>query len=222
VALSLPDAKDRISTILSAYKAVSGTSRDLLTSTMTSGKVYEAWVLTHVLEMLRTQEGYDVTLVGGDKVRLKSSPGPINRSYAHFRLRRDNSPGLEVWTDVEFMTLSSSLRSGAVPGPGDYHEIDILVVAEGATSRPGHDQVLLGVECKNTGFEKDMMRAALGVRRELSFLTEPAPTIFHSWPRSTVPAYPSSVYAVYSNDPGVAKYDEAGKVFGVDFIYETM
>lgn len=67
-----------------------------------------------------------------------------------------------------------------------------------------------------------MMRAAFGVRHELSYLREPRPTSFSMWPRRDVAADPASVFAVYSTDPIVAEYDKAGQVFGVDFIHEPM
>lgn len=221
--LSLTQAKARIDTILSTYQAVSATSTGLLTDKLTSGKVYEAWVLSIVLDKLRTDEGFNITLVGGNKVHLKSSPGPINRSYPHFRLQRVGSPHLEAWTDVQFITFSYSHRKArAAPGPGDHHELDIIVVPVGVTGRPGHDKIMMGVECKNTGFEKHMMRAALGIRRELSLLADPAPTSFHTWPRSTVPARPPSVFMVYSTDPRVTQYNDAGQVFGIDFVCEPM
>jgi hypothetical protein len=223
VALSLSQAKARIDAILATYATLSASPTSLLTGTMTSGKVYEAWVLTVVLEKLRTVEAYTVTLVGGTKVTLKSSPGPVNRSYPHFRLRRVGSSDREVWTDVEFTTLSHSRRPhGPAPGSGDYHELDIVVVDAGVNGRPSHDEIRMGVECKNTGFEKQMMRAALGIRRELSLLSNLTPTIFKTWPRTTVPADPPSVYVVYSTDPRVTQYNAAGQVFGVDFICEPM
>ena len=221
--LSLDEAKVRINSILANYQIASVNPATVLAGKLISGKVYEAWVLSIVLERLRLEEWYDVTLIGSDYVRLRSSPGLINRRYMHFVLSKSASPTLEVWTDIQFLTLGRSLRSPTAPiGPGDHHELDIVIVPAGTTGRPRHDQVRLGVECKNTGFEKYMMRAALGVRRELSYLDSANRTSFSSWPRSTVPAKPPSVLMVYSTDPKVAQYDEAGQVFGIDFIHDPM
>jgi hypothetical protein len=108
------------------------------------------------------------------------------------------------------------------PGQAHRHELDIVIVKDGVSDYPGHDDVVLGIECKNTGFEKVMARAALGVRRELSLLQRDRPTAFNSWPTSTVPADPPSVLLVYSTDASVNAYNEAGCKFGVDFRYEPM
>ena len=223
MAITLEEAKARIDAIWLTYQASTGSAVSVLAGPSTSGKVYEAWVLSLILERLRLREGYDITLIGSNKVRLKSSPGPINRAYAHFLLRRTGSHDLEVWTDIEFISLSYTRRRhvGAV-GPGDHHELDIVAVRAGTQSRPKHDEILLGVECKNTGFEKHMMRAALGVRRELSLLAMPTRTTFRVWPQTQVPANPSSVLQVYSTDRAIERYKDAGGVYGVDFLWEPM
>ncbi|MGY1901218.1 hypothetical protein, partial [Nocardia gipuzkoensis] len=132
---------------------------------------------------------------------------------------------LAVWTDVEFLTLGYGIRrrgTGKVPESADYHELDIVIVPAGIQGRPPHHSLLIGVECKNTGFAKHMARAAFGVRRELSYITSPRPTIFHSWPRTEVPANPASVFLVYSTDPAICNYNESGQVFGIDFIHKAM
>lgn len=226
MSLSLEDAKKQIDLILAQYASASaGWTGSLLTNTLTSGKVYEAWVLSLVLEKLHTIEDYEITLVGGTYVTLKSSGGPINRRYPHFRLSRSGEQDLEVWTDIQFLTLSYARRAKyGTPGvgPGDHHELDIVAVPAGTSGRPGHDKIVIGVECKNTGFEKYMMRAALGVRRELSLLSPEIPTRFRYWPHPWVPANPPSMLMVYSTDSSVTQYAAAGDVFGVDFLHEGM
>lgn len=62
-----------------------------------------------------------------------------------------------------------------------------------------------------------MARAALGVRRELSYLTDDVGALFASWPSSEVPANHRSVLMVFSTHPAVADYDEVGQVFGANF-----
>ncbi|MGC4850576.1 hypothetical protein ACLQ3F_25370 [Micromonospora sp. DT15] len=222
--LTVDDIKKRIDAVMARYRHASVTSAGGLTLSMTPGKLYEAWVLSVILENLRTHERYEVILVGSDKMRLRSSGGPIDRSFAHFELRKRSQLLLEVWTDIEILTLSHRLRRGELPPQrGDCHELDIVILPAGVKAGyPPHDLVRMAVECKNTAFQKHMMRAALGVRRELSYLTTPRPTSFSIWPRRDVAADPASVLAVYSTDPTVAEYDEAGQVFGVDFIHEPM
>jgi hypothetical protein len=83
--------------------------------------------------------------------------------------------------------------------------------------RPRHDQVEIGVECKDTGDQKQLLRGILGVRRELSLLRDDIATGFVRWPRTVVPADPPSCLLVYSSDRKVLDYTEPGRVFGVDF-----
>ena len=44
-------------------------------------------MLSRVVEHLAQNEGYSLNLVGGKKIQLKSSPGPINRAYPRIELR---------------------------------------------------------------------------------------------------------------------------------------
>lgn len=220
--LSPTQVKTRIDSILQRYQP-SAIALSLVPQTLTAGKLYEAWVLCDVLERLRADEGYTIRLLRSTKVTLKSSPGPINRAYPYFELTAGNLGTLELWTDVEFMTLSHSRRmSLSSPMPGDYHELDIVVVEAGTSGRPRHDAVLLAIECKNTGYTKDLLRAILGIRRELSLLSDPRTTRFQSWPRSAVPADPASCVLVYSTDPSVLAYSGPGVTFGIDFFHEPL
>ncbi|WP_155371604.1 hypothetical protein [Catellatospora vulcania] len=222
--LTVAEAKKRIDDIMARYQAVSTGSTRGLTLSLSPGKLYEAWVLSTILERLRTDEGYDVVLIGSDKVRLRSSGGPVDRSFAHFELRRGGVALLEVWTDIEFLSFSHQQRGARMPPQrGDRHELDIVILPAGtAAGYPPHDVIKMAVECKNTAFEKHMARAALGVRRELSLLRPSQQTAFSTWPRSVVPAEPASVFSVYSTDGTVTEYDQAGQIFGVDFIHEPM
>jgi hypothetical protein len=223
VALTLQQAKQRIDAIMLKYQTVAVGTGSVLTGALTSGKTYEAWVLANVLEHLRLHENFQVSLVGGSKVVLKSSPGPINSAYAHFVLQKPGEPQLEVWTDVEFTTLSHGHRGSPTPiEPADRHELDIVVVPASTVGWPSFQLVRLGVECKNTSFAKHMWRAALGVRRELSVLRAPISTGFVSWPRASVPAQPPSVLMVFSTDPAVTNFAAAGSVFGIDVVHCPM
>jgi hypothetical protein len=225
MALTLEEARRRIDGVLSRYRTAAGASgRSVLPASVTAGKTYEAWVLCDVLEHLRRDEGFTITLMESSLVRLKSAPGPINRQYAHFQLAKPGSVDLEVWTDIEFLALSSSYRR--VPSKFadrcDFHELDVVVVPAGVARRPGVADVKIGVECKNLAYQKDMLRGLLGVRRELSLLREPLATGFGSWPRSTVPAEPPSCLLAYGTDPAILDYAPPGEVFGIDFVYEPL
>lgn len=195
----------------------------LVPHSLTSGKLYEAHVLSIVIEQLCTQENLNITLVNSRFIPLKSSPGPINRIYPYFELRRGRSLVAEMWTDVEFTSLSYSQCGASRPvNRGDYHELDIVVTDPRVTGRPNHSQIWLGVECKNVGYTKGLLKEILGIRRELSLLHRLKPTRFTRWPRSEVPAEPPSCLMVYSTDPVVSQYSDPGKVFGIDFNHEPI
>lgn len=220
--MTLAQAKTKIDSIFAQYASIANPA-SLIAPSFTAGKMYEAWVLGHMLQRLELDEGYVVRLAGGSKVHLKSSPGPINRNYPRFELLTGSQPRLEVWTDVEFATLSYQLSGDlGAPGPAHRHELDVVVVPYGTSGYPTHDEILVGIECKNTTFDKSISRAALGVRRELSYLSRPTVTGFSIWPIATVPAEPPSVLMVYSTDPGVLAYNASGKTFGVIYVHEDM
>jgi hypothetical protein len=222
MALTLVEARARIDQILERYtNATSAAPRSILPVAVTTGKTYEAWVLCDVLERLHRIEGYDVLLVESTKVRLKSSPSEINRDFAHFVLTAPRKPPLEVWTDVEFVALSASVR-GVPPqyaASCDFHELDIVVVPAGTTGRPTCQDIQIGVECKSGSYEKGMLRALLGVRRELSLLTDLRGTIFDSWPRESVPASPASCLMAYGADRRIKEFEAPGQIFGIDFVH---
>jgi len=218
MALTLQAAKVHLDAIFAAYAPVVA-SRSLLEGKLTAGKLYEAWVLVHVLEKLKTDEGYTVRLVNGTEFSLKSSPGPINNAYSHFVATSPGGEHFDIWTDVEFTTLGFAIRGASVPEPGDFHELDIVMVPAGTVGKPRHDQVELAIECKNTTFQKVIYRAALGVRRELSYFDHGIPTRFRNWPRARVSADPPSIFEVYSTDWRVLDYDVSGNAFGVGFNY---
>jgi hypothetical protein len=94
------------------------------------------------------------------------------------------------------------------------------MVDTGLSGRPSHDRIWLGVECKNTGYNKGLLKEILGIRREMSYLHNSKSTRFRHWPRSSVPADPSSCLLVYSTDQAVLDYQDPGQVFGIDFVHQ--
>lgn len=192
----------------------------LLPKSITAGKLYEAYILGIVSRELTTKEGLRLRLVNGRKVTLKSSPGPINAGYPHIRVFRHNVHIASLWTDVEFTSLSYSLAGAhRPPNQGQYHELDIVMTPPLAAGRPEAEDIWLGVECKNTGYNKSLLREVLGVRRELSYYSDPTPANFHRWPRSHVPASPPSCLLVYSTDSHVIAYSSPGEIFGIEFFH---
>ncbi len=185
-----------------------------------SGKLYEAYILGIIAKKLVEEEHLDLELVNGNYIYLKSSPGPINRDYPYIKIKRDGNLLAELWTDIEFTTLSYS-RSGKTnpPSAGEYHEIDIAVVDSDSIGRPIPSKIWLAIECKNTDFKKSILRQILGLRRELSLMSGEIETQFRVWPTSNIRCHPPVCLQIYSSDPDIVQYSEPGKIFEIDFIH---
>lgn len=197
-------------------------ARVALSRVRQEGKLYEAFVLGLVARELVNNENLQLRLVGGNYLALKSSPGPINNSYPYVEVFRQQNHVANIWTDVEFTSLSCVMRNReGNPSNGEYHELDILMVDPDANPRPLPHEIWLGVECKDTSYSKSLLKEILGIRRELSLLQDDKPTRFTTWPRRSVPADPPSCVLVYSTDHKVSSYSEPGTVFGIDFNCET-
>ena len=216
--LSVQDAKNQIDAIFDTFRSAVSPGPSLIPHGITAGKLYEAWVLCDVLAHLRDVEGCQIELSEGTSVVLKGSPGPINPAYPYFRVEHPRLGTLGLWTDVEFTTLSYDQSRGPLTR-GDYHELDLVLVPDGAVGRPAFTEIRLGVECKNTHFGKDLLRAALGVRRELSLLSEEQGTGFARWPTPEVPASPPSCFSVYSTGVAPGDFMSPATVFGVSFVH---
>jgi hypothetical protein len=191
--------------------------------TLTDGKLYESYILAVLAEKLTLQEGLTLRLVTGTEIRLRSSGGPIDPQYPHIDVYRNANKVAEIWTDIEFLTLSHQLR-GSPPKrlAGDLHELDIVMVDSSTTDYPRHDSIWLGVECKNTSFDKKLLKQVLGVRREMCFLRDSKLTKFKSWPRSQIPADPASCLLVFSTDSDVTRYTSPSAIFGIDFFHQPL
>lgn len=146
---------------------IKGTKKDieaLVSDSFTDGKLYEAYILAKICRKLIDEEGCCLTLIGSTKVMLKSSPGPINPSYPHIKVEKNDLHFADIWTDIEFKSLSAVLSKRTYLTLGDYHEIDIAVLKPGTSDRPHPEEVLLAIECKKTGYKKSLLRESLGVR----------------------------------------------------------
>jgi len=200
----------------------------LVPSSLKEGKLYEAHVLAVILGKMVTTERLSVTLKYGKtkkgaRIALRSKGGKIADAFPHFELSKGGNVVAEVWTDIEFLSLSYFKEGkGRALTPGDYHELDIVVVTPGTRGYPNPEQILLGVECKNTNYGKDMLRQILGVRRELSLLHSPLPTFFGKWPQVSVRAKPPSCLVVFCTDVNAKNFEAPGKMFGIEFIHETI
>jgi hypothetical protein len=91
-------------------------------------------------------------------------------------------------------------------------------------SKVVRDTILYGLvwNARTPATRRGLLKEILGIRRELSLLTDTRSTKFSSWPRSFVPADPASCLVVYATDADVLDYAAPGTVFGIDFVHESM
>ena len=187
------------------------------------GKLYETFVLSQLLKKLTNDEGFTFELRNGTShLRLRPNPGMINRSYSWIDAFKGGNKIGEIWTSVEFASLSHLSSGRTNYNPGDYHELDIGFYMGVPNGHPSCDSVIIGIECKNTGMKKSILREVLGLRRELSVLTGPVPTMFISRGWTSVPAVFPSLLMLYCTDSAVSNYADPGAIFGIDFHYQTM
>ena len=165
-------AKKAISTFFSTHKACMKAT--LVKSK--GGKIYELYCLARTLEWLRSTYGVSSRLVNGTVVNFKASPGNIDRSRSYFVVAK-HGKFFELHTDIQVQTLGASMIRGWI-GKSGYHEIDLVLIDPSVHDgdMPQHSDVVLGVECKsNAKFEKGIVKQVLGIRRELSLLSQPTP-----------------------------------------------
>jgi hypothetical protein len=205
-----------IKSIFGAYKSLMPSDTKVLKG-LTDGKLYELFVLSHVIEDLRSR-GFALTFAG-TTLKFKASPGQIKTTDSHFSIQAPDGTPLWLFVDIEFETLGS----GAVGGAADRsrrHEIDIVVVSV-SNGYPRYDEIALSVECKAVAnFQKSIVREVLGVRRELSYFQGPKDSVLTNCggsPGVNLRAEPASEFWLAFTDPKGDQYRESPAAFGIEF-----
>ncbi|MCW3167925.1 hypothetical protein OMO38_05230 [Chryseobacterium sp. 09-1422] len=210
--------KGQITKILQANAGISpARTVNLLPTRSLQGKLYEAHVLATIIENLVSQEGLQITLIGGSVLTLRQKGGQINRAYPYFEVRNGGVLLGELFMDTYFATISFQMRGAPIRKTnGDYHELDIALLRPNLIGYPQHTDVILAVECKNTSIKKSIIRELLGFRRELAFYTgEMQPTPFNVYPTNQTMSYPNSVHMLYCSDSRISRYTENCLQFGI-------
>lgn len=217
-------ATKEIQRVFTAYRAKQPGDRKLLAA-LKDGKLYELFVLSKVVTDL-TSRGFRLTFVPSTAapgtLKFKASPGMIKTSDAHFELRSPYSSGADyrLFLNIEFDTLGHHHTASGWDN-SRRHELDI-VVTTASKGYPGHNEIALGVECKAVAkFTKDLLKEALGVRREMAlFIGQQQPsaltTIGARSPKA-VAADPPSEFIVAYIDPNGSNYRLSPEVFGIEF-----
>jgi hypothetical protein len=180
------------------------------------GKLYELYVLTELLRDLRGR-GFTIRFVGSS-IKFKASPGQIKLSDPHFHLVAPSGREFWIFVDIEFRTLGSD--GHAAVDFSHLHELDIVVVDD-TPPYPSFDNIALAVECKCVGnFEKQLIKEALGVRRELSLLPrfeqESILSRESAAPPVNVRAHPASEFWLAFTDPKGTQYAMSPATFGIE------
>ncbi len=224
------DAATETQRIFSAYRMAQPADTALVAA-LTDGKLYELYVLSQVATDLAAR-GFTLRFVpsaapsgaaaAGSTLKFKASPGMIKQTDSHFEVRCPD-PGMAdcyLFLNIEFDTLGHS--QNAASDNSRRHELDI-VLTWASSGYPTHDQIALGVECKAVAnFEKGLVKEALGVRRELSYLQgvqDSLPSLLGGRPVKEVPASPPSEFIVAFIDPKGQNYAQSPKAFGIDFVH---
>lgn len=209
-----------INKIFSQYRSLLPEDHKTLNA-LKYGKVYELYVLAELLKDLQNR-GFVIQLASGTTLKFKGSPGKVNPNETHFRVTAPNTPHRSefwVFVNIEFQTLGSTLTP--IADNSRLHELDIAVTSTECSPYPDISEIAMGIECKSTaaGFEKSLVREALGLRRELSFLGPPQRSLL-SIPGTkrhvSVPACPPIELWLAYCDPKGNKYKGSPAVFGVE------
>lgn len=210
--------------VFAAYRAKQPSDRKLLAA-LKDGKLYELFVLSKVMTEI-TNRGFTLTFVPSiaapTQLKFKASPGMIKMSDAHFEIKApfSNSTIYRIFLNVEFDTLGHHHTTSGWDN-SRRHELDIIVTTA-TIGYPAHDEIVLGVECKAVAkFTKDLLKEALGVRREMALFTgvqQPSKlSLAGARSPKRVAANPPSEFIVAYIDPKGSSYQLSPKVFGIEF-----
>lgn len=208
-----------IRSVLGALRILTSQDKAHLRS-LSQGKLYELYVLAHLVGDLR-RRGFRLWHCGSN-IHFKQAPGKLYMNDPHFVIHSrygPYDPEMRLFVNIEFQTLGRDW--GTQVDLSTLHELDLVVVKDPTdSSNPSYRQILLAVECKSNAFlKKSFVREALGLRRELSYLTGRA--LSHlSYHVNTqpvwVPAFPASEFWLAFSDPGGTRYRQSPAAFGVE------
>jgi hypothetical protein len=211
-------AISEIKKVFAQYKSI-GPQDDKLVQALTDGKLYELYVLSRVVEELRAR-GFGLQF-RGTTLKFKASPGKIKVSDPHFELAAPDGRTLWLFVDIEFETFGSKQPTGG-NDQSRRHEVDIVVVTVNG-GYPSYDQIAFGVECKAVAkFTKSIVKEVLGVRRELSLLTDVQQSTLTQCggsPPVGVRANPPSEYWLAYTDIAGDQYKSSPSAFSIEFLH---
>lgn len=209
------DAIQKIKSTFAAYRAVAKKDSKLM-SALSAGKLYELYVLSELLRDLTTR-GMRVAFQG-TSLKFKAAPGHVDPADPHFVVLAPDGTHFFIFVDIEFLTLG---RHRAMASDlSDRHELDIVVIRNSHIPVPTFSDIALAVECKCVAkFSKRIIKETLGVRRELSVLAGPAPSMLTTARASRsvyVNASPPSEFWLAYIDAAGNNYSRSPSAFSIE------
>jgi hypothetical protein len=209
-------AETEIKALFAHYGHAASMADEATLKAASDGKLYEMFVLSEVVTNLAAR-GCSLVFQG-TTLKFKASPGMIKTSDPHFTVRTPDGPDLWLFCDIEFDTLGQ--QKTAATDNSRRHELDIVLVTKDH-GYPAHGEVWLGVECKAVAnFGKDLVKAVLGVRRELSLMIDAQASLLSNAglsPQVDVAAEPASEFWLAFIDAKGLNYQQSPAAFGVEF-----
>lgn len=193
--------------------------------TISEGKAYELFCLAGLIDDL-SKSGFQIRYKQNTTPIFKAGPGYLDFADPHFDIEVSGTLEGHIFLNVEMHGIGSSHS----PPPADlsaYHELDIIIVEPPPPNRrryrPDRKEVMLGAECKSAAsFTKALVREALGVRREFSFLALPRKSKLNklsvAW-QCDVAADNLAEHRLYFVDPHGKEYEKSPAHFSVKLIH---
>ena len=228
-------ATDEICQIFKEIKSLTQTDKDHL-DTLRQGKLFELYVLAKLVEDLKSR-GCQIKFTD-TSIRFKQAPGKLKIADPHFLVKPETAEELPIeetpyrlFVNIEILTLGYDLRrkrnANEDSDRSAIHELDLVLVYHLADGNPTHKQIVLAVECKsNSKLEKNFVREALGLRRELSILPlerrrSRLADLCDPRIERALPAKPASEFWLAYIDPDGNEYAQSPEEFGIDLkLYE--
>lgn len=229
-AVSSPAATARAA-IKSAFSARLGLSSaaagGLIGQSTAQDKLYELKALLETMDRLPGGVSKSFHLIGAGSPRFRYKGGRIVRAqWPHIQMRIGGRPYAELWNNIEFASLSA-IDEGRQPGYptfGDTHELDVIVTKIGQPDGyPRYDELKFGVEVKDRPYNKELLKALLGVRREMAYVFSgpgaAAVCPFAWWPMRGPGAVPNSALVAFASGGDITKYVGPETRFGLKMIH---
>jgi len=216
-------AVNRLQQILRLYASARPSHVRGAVPTLGKGKPYELYCLADLLEKLAVTEGLYYQFIHRGSLQFRQKGGPCSASFAHLHAFQNGAYFGTIWTDVVFAGLSAHDRvcqQQQTTTFGQLHELDICMVNNDGDGIICHEEIMVGVECKDRPFTNGLLKEVLGVRREMSFVQRGRPPFYTGLSEPTlaeVHSYPPSWLFVRGSNSNIQRYATPGDYFAIRF-----